>query len=153
MKAAVVMRLRRAFKVLVVTMTVSIGLAWAFTGWCTYYLLWRIGGGYEVTLSKGTLVGEYYVTPKRPALLHVGIVYGRCGWWFGFDHAPDGHVGVMIPLWAIFLVSAPLAAVMSRRDIVTRYRARIRACPSCGYDRRGLAADAKCPECGTVPTT
>jgi hypothetical protein len=21
-------------------------------------------------------------------------------------------------------------------------------CPSCGYDRRGLAADAACPECG-----
>ncbi len=24
-------------------------------------------------------------------------------------------------------------------------------CTKCGYDRRGLAADAKCPECGTVP--
>lgn len=23
-------------------------------------------------------------------------------------------------------------------------------CPSCGYDRRGLAADAACPECGRV---
>jgi hypothetical protein len=23
------------------------------------------------------------------------------------------------------------------------------ACRSCGYDRAGLAADAKCPECGT----
>ena len=25
------------------------------------------------------------------------------------------------------------------------------ACMRCGYDRGGLAADAKCPECGTVP--
>jgi rubrerythrin len=24
-------------------------------------------------------------------------------------------------------------------------------CPGCGYNGRGLAADAKCPECGTVP--
>jgi hypothetical protein len=24
-------------------------------------------------------------------------------------------------------------------------------CFHCGYDRRSLAADAKCPECGTVP--
>jgi hypothetical protein len=24
-------------------------------------------------------------------------------------------------------------------------------CRKCGYDRRGLSADAKCPECGTVP--
>ena len=26
-------------------------------------------------------------------------------------------------------------------------------CARCGYDRRGLAESAKCPECGTVPTT
>jgi rubrerythrin len=26
------------------------------------------------------------------------------------------------------------------------------ACQACGYDRRGLATDAACPECGTVPT-
>jgi hypothetical protein len=25
------------------------------------------------------------------------------------------------------------------------------ACKKCGYDRHGLAADAACPECGTVP--
>jgi predicted Zn-ribbon and HTH transcriptional regulator len=25
------------------------------------------------------------------------------------------------------------------------------ACTKCGYDRRSLAADAKCPECGAVP--
>jgi hypothetical protein len=24
-------------------------------------------------------------------------------------------------------------------------------CAFCGYDRRGLAADVKCPECGTLP--
>jgi rubrerythrin len=24
-------------------------------------------------------------------------------------------------------------------------------CKKCGYDRRGLPADATCPECGTVP--
>jgi hypothetical protein len=26
-----------------------------------------------------------------------------------------------------------------------------RLCPSCGYDRAGLAANAKCPECGMAP--
>src|SRR6266478_6236505 len=108
MKAAVVTRIRRAIKVLVVTTTVMIGLTWAFTGLSNYYLLWRIGGGYELTLSKGTLVWEYYATPKmRPPLVHVGIVYGRCEWWFGFDHAPDGHIGLMIPLWALFVAAAP----------------------------------------------
>jgi hypothetical protein len=30
-------------------------------------------------------------------------------------------------------------------------RSRRGRCPSCGYDCRGLAADAKCPECGGAP--
>ena len=32
-------------------------------------------------------------------------------------------------------------------------RARAGCCTGCGYERRGLAADAVCPECGTVPTS
>jgi predicted Zn-ribbon and HTH transcriptional regulator len=30
-----------------------------------------------------------------------------------------------------------------------RRRFKLGSCSTCGYDRRGLPADAKCPECGT----
>ncbi len=57
-----------------------------------------------------------------------------------------------IPLWLPFpLMLAPTAWLwwgeIRRRRAARREMAG--HCPSCGYDRSGLA-DAKCPECGTV---
>ena len=45
------------------------------------------------------------------------------------------------------------ASVRFRPRAVIRWRRTRRGlCLSCGYDRRGIATDAACPECGTVPT-
>jgi len=52
------------------------------------------------------------------------------------------------------LYSAVAFAAFSTAGGVRRFaRAKTGRCAGCGYDRRGLvgAADAKCPECGTVP--
>jgi hypothetical protein len=50
-------------------------------------------------------------------------------------------------LYPVLLVTIPGALLWysDRRRLVPGL------CPKCGYDRHGLAADAKCPECGTVP--
>jgi phosphatidylglycerol---prolipoprotein diacylglyceryl transferase len=48
-----------------------------------------------------------------------------------------GMIGVIIATW--FIARGP------------RHSAGAVGCAKCGYDRSGLAADAKCPECGTVP--
>lgn len=48
-------------------------------------------------------------------------------------------VAVDVAFWA--LVAS--AALSGGRAV----RRRLGLCPSCGYDRRGLAVDAKCPEC------
>jgi hypothetical protein len=58
---------------------------------------------------------------------------------------------ILLPVWIPFLLCAVPTAILSRRDYILTSRARAGRCPKCGYDRRGLAADAKCPECGTVP--
>jgi hypothetical protein len=57
---------------------------------------------------------------------------------------------LLIPLWIPMSPVLCAAAALWYGDIRARRRGRD-TCRSCGYDRRGLAADAKCPECGTVP--
>jgi hypothetical protein len=49
------------------------------------------------------------------------------------------------------LAAGAAAAILWNADMRARRRARLRLCPACGYDRRGLATDAACPECGSKP--
>jgi len=63
----------------------------------------------------------------------------------------NGRAGCyQIPLWMPFAFTGGVAVAMWR---IARSSADLSAwrCGVCGYDRSGLAADAKCPECGTVP--
>jgi hypothetical protein len=58
---------------------------------------------------------------------------------------------VSIPLWmpaALSLLLAVWGGTLAKR---LQRRRELGLCIACGYDRRGLAADATCPECGTVP--
>ena len=50
-----------------------------------------------------------------------------------------------IPFWLIALLLAAPPALIEYRRITRRPTG---SCTSCGYDRTGLASDAKCPECG-----
>ncbi len=55
---------------------------------------------------------------------------------------------IFIPLWAPTLLAGAIAAWCWRRERQRRRLANAGSCPACGYSRAGLAADAKCPECG-----
>jgi Zn finger protein HypA/HybF involved in hydrogenase expression len=69
------------------------------------------------------------------------------------DQVIDLGNGEMIgvPLWALLPVVMLPAAILWGADVRLVRRRRRGLCPSCGYDRRGLAPDANCPECGNVP--
>jgi hypothetical protein len=57
---------------------------------------------------------------------------------------------ISLPLWmpaAVGVMVAGWGGTMARRLRGRRLRG---DCIGCGYDRHGLAADAKCPECGMV---
>jgi hypothetical protein len=71
-------------------------------------------------------------------------------WHAGILYSPDpsfwvAGASVLYPV-AVTLIPAALLWYADRR----RFGPGL--CTKCGYDRRGLAADAKCPECGTVPS-
>ena len=75
---------------------------------------------------------------------------------FGFNHSrgtsdgsPFVETWVIVPLWAVSLVTAVLPAQWLARRMRLRRRARRGQCLACGYDLR--ASPERCPECGTVP--
>ena len=73
------------------------------------------------------------------------------------------HVGrkvglPFLPIWGGLLVNAiifspvPFALHWTWRAWVRHVRRTSGECPECGYDRKGLAGEAPCPECGATPT-
>ena len=58
-----------------------------------------------------------------------------------------------VPIWPALAVLGPLSCRcwwVELRSRATNRRAM--CCRTCNYDRRGLPADAKCPECGARPS-
>ena len=80
--------------------------------------------------------GEAWATAS--ATWNGGVLWGSdaSGWGAG--------VSVLYPVFVATIASSLLW-------FADRRRPRTGHCAKCGYDRRGLIADAKCPECGTVP--
>jgi hypothetical protein len=68
-----------------------------------------------------------------------------------FRDPQDGTVDVRVPAWILLVLTATPAVVLWWPQVRAVRRRLAGRCPKCGYDRRGIAADAKCPECGTVP--
>ncbi|MFO0835051.1 MAG: hypothetical protein U0638_08785 [Phycisphaerales bacterium] len=56
--------------------------------------------------------------------------------------------GVTLPSWAPALAFGIIVLIV-RRELSHPRRD---GCPACGYPRLGLASDAPCPECGSLPT-
>jgi hypothetical protein len=75
---------------------------------------------------------------------------------------PIGYVGgkIFLPtrvlpagfaIDAVVFASFVMLAILVPGSIRRRMRTIRCRCIACGYDRRGLAADARCPECGKPP--
>jgi hypothetical protein len=83
------------------------------------------------------------------ALAFVVAVLSLC---VNFDIAQSsGHAWATLSSCGVSLAAFSLWFFLWRRLRRPERRTELGQCPECGYDRRGLAADAKCPECGTVP--
>jgi hypothetical protein len=105
----------------------------------------RTNDGTRWALEKGWRVGSVYA--------HVGR-YSDNGfhltWWYwGAWSKYQPHLrAVYIPLWVIVSLVFAVTAMGWHVDALARRGTRLNLCPKCNYDRAGIAADAKCPECG-----
>jgi hypothetical protein len=79
-----------------------------------------------------------------------------CEWPLGFESSFSSPCYcVVTPLWLPIMCIGAVTGLVWRRDVVIRRRQSAIAhnlCPKCNYDLAGIAADAKCPECGAVPS-
>ena len=106
-------------------------------------------GRVEVRTSETPSHGEWW----NPQMLgHLVGPIQPCGLrWLRWDFEDGGdQYGrvVAIPMWTVAALVAAIAAPLWTLHLRARHRARVGLCKGCGYDRKGLAIDAKCPECG-----
>ena len=94
----------------------------------------------QVGPIEGGLAAPRWIVPSRP---QTPFEFMLGGTFLPTRPIAVGFMGdvLVYSIPAMLLISAASAA----RQVM---RSRTGRCPSCNYDRRGLAAESKCPECG-----
>lgn len=147
---------RRIAKWTCVLGAIATAAAWIASAW------WAIFLGRAYTGFFGVTAGQFVINWKPLAdgetITENGLLVYRIHspmfWWFRWD-AYTGFGGdtawfLCIPLWLVLLAFAAPAVWLWRRDRLHCLQAKSGLCPACGYDRRGLASGAPCPECSAA---
>lgn len=131
----------------------------AFPLLCVVTMWWGLtvwtGTRYYGSIRLGALiVGSHPSAADQAAQVRVDFEERPRSWkwWLVVQRIGTAGAAAFIPLWMPALAAGLSAAPFWWTDIRDgRRRRRLGHCPQCGYDRAGLAAEIKCPECGTVP--
>lgn len=131
---------------LLILLTIS-NIRWTFD--------WSMGYTWSGASASGMCCWSYRpgIPIDRPARLSAGLREIPFIWWPRWMSIPrwgEKPPGLMVwvPNWLLVLPAATLAGAVLWPDIRRLRRRAPWACPSCGYDRRGLTPAAPCPECG-----
>jgi len=132
---------------------VMLGLIWAGTHW---YQLTFVDGvnQFEILVCDGYIAyGDDYASigPVKKFFFERAYADTHWRWWFHWERGSFGNLPMRIlevPLWSPCLLTGSLAGIVWTFALRARKRQGDRLCPACGYDLRGLAAGAACPECG-----
>ena len=127
-------------------------VTWIASGWCA--VSWQSSGlRYRLMLQSGRVgFAEIYAQlPPRARGWHFAVQERSFAWMWA-RYAGRNFDARWVPLWAPTLGAVLASAIAWRVGTLGRRRARRNLCPTCGYDRSGLAAGAVCPECGSKPS-
>jgi hypothetical protein len=138
-------RIRKTIKWGGAAVTLLLVAAWIGSGWREVGWVSRSGRG--VSVGAGVLA----FTDSPPSAV---------GWWTQPERQPrewwfrSFSIGTFkwryVPLWLPTVGLFVGTTIAWRLDVRARHIARLNLCPKCHYYRAGLAAEAKCPECGSA---
>lgn len=134
--------------------------AWAISGW--WYIAWTTKSFNCAGVSQGALLLSTGKLPKGRGPDEVpGLHTARNGGFvLRWPALPSRIVRVdfrmiIIPFWQLAAM-AVIAGLLPWLPKVSQWRQAARRrgglCPSCAYPRKGVPADAPCPECGELPS-
>jgi hypothetical protein len=125
--------------------TVLLAVVWIGSAWWTFWWDMPHGGVFIIEAGRCVMRTPTGVGTRimRPVLWRNSA---SMEWWFRWALTGNSRCA-SIPFWAPLTLSAAITAFAWRKEAIARRRARQHACPSCGYDRRGLSSDTVCPEC------
>lgn len=128
-----------------------------------YFVMWEDGATYWAGVGSGAISFACYDAPEvarqfpgwmaHPRGLVIEVMpYHRSLWWLrgGSQGSPPCSRALFVPIWIPLFAAGLPSGMLWRAELRRRSRLSLGRCASCGYDRRGIAANAKCPECGTV---
>ncbi len=146
--------LRTTLKWTAAAVTLLLLMVWISTRW--WRLEWSGHDNQSVGLQNGRLA-IILLSPPDGATPDItpGFTLTRKSeflFWHFDALKSRGDVAYFVPLWCPTLLALLLTALAWRPDLIAHHRARKGLCPSCGYNRAGLAPGAVCPECGAAAT-
>ena len=162
-------RIRKTIKWGGAAVTGLLVVVWIASGW--WMLTWEYGKNNQWAIGSGRLLVQ--LQAGIPPVPNPQFAWGAggtgqrwtCRWWFSYhsdsfadSRAPTGGIRytiALVPLWILFGPLLLITVAAWRLDTLARRRAKggLNLCPKCGYDRTGILQDAKCPECGLVPSS
>jgi hypothetical protein len=129
-----------------------LAVVWAASGW--WHLSWT-GTRASCGIGQGCVyVGEHRVYPEDWRGVSMSKLRRPPSWMLlpssnlvSDNVDPKPFRNYIVPIWIFEILILAATWRAWHLDMLAR-RARLNLCVACGYDRKGIAADAKCPECG-----
>jgi hypothetical protein len=136
------------------------GLAscWVLSGWFLFRVVGTTsaGGLWFVGVRHGFFGIGYNPLGRFPPGVNFYRESVRPVWdlKLSWEHSTGGTF-IACSVWIVALAAGAAAILLWLPDLRARSLAQLRdragLCTTCGYNRRGLATKALCPECGTLP--